>query len=108
MTEVVELVCKKVHMPYPNVRIPANTRLAIGPPWIAEALCARGFFERVPDDILKKEQEAEWAEKKKAEEAQIAAQKAEADKVKAETEVEPEPENPTTEPVQEKPKKKGK
>jgi len=50
--DIVELVCKRVHMPYPNVRIPANTRVAIGPPWIAEALCARGFFEKVPEDVL--------------------------------------------------------
>jgi hypothetical protein len=59
MIETVELVCKRIHMPYPNVRIPANTRVAIGPPWIAEALCARGFFEKVSEDILKKEREAE-------------------------------------------------
>ncbi|MCK9569679.1 hypothetical protein M0R72_12120 [Candidatus Pacearchaeota archaeon] len=84
MTEVVELICKKLHMPYPNVRIPANTRVAIGPPWIAEALCVRGFFEKVSEDVLKLEREAEYAERKKAEEAQIVAQKAETEASKKE------------------------
>ena len=58
MTEAVELVCKKLHMPYPGVRIPANMRVVIGPPSIADALCARGFYERVPDDILAQEKAA--------------------------------------------------
>lgn len=58
MIETVELVCKRIHMPYPNVRIPANTRVAIGPPWLAEALCVRGFFEKVSDEILQKEKDA--------------------------------------------------
>ena len=59
MIETAELVCKRIHMPYANVRIPAGTRVAIGPLWIAEALCVRGFFEKVPEDILKQEREAE-------------------------------------------------
>jgi hypothetical protein len=58
MTEFVELVCKRLHMPYPNVRIPANMRVVIGPPSIADALCARGFFERVPEDIQAQEKAA--------------------------------------------------
>jgi hypothetical protein len=52
MIETVELVCKRVHMPYPNVRIRANDRIAIGPPWLAEALCVRGFFEKVSEDVV--------------------------------------------------------
>jgi hypothetical protein len=71
MVETVELVCKRLHMPYPNVRIPANMRVAIGPPELAEALCVRGFFEKVSEDVLRREREAE--------EAQIAAQKAKAE-----------------------------
>lgn len=59
MIETVELVCKRVHMPYPNVRIRANDRIAIGPPWLAEALCVRGFFEKVSEDVLAMEREAE-------------------------------------------------
>ena len=55
MIETVELVCKKLHMPYPNVRIPANMRIAIGPPEIADALVRRGFFERIPPEILAQE-----------------------------------------------------
>lgn len=86
MIDSVELVCKRQHMPYPNVRIPAGTRVSIGPPWIAEALCVRGFFEKVPDDILKAEREAEYAERKNVEDAQIAAQK------EAEAETKPEAE----------------
>ncbi len=53
--ETVELVCKRVHMPYPNVRIPANMRIAIGPPELADALVARGYFERIAPDIIKQE-----------------------------------------------------
>lgn len=59
MIEAVELVCKRIHMPYPNVRIRANDRIAIGPPWLADALCRRGFFEKVSDDVLAMEREAE-------------------------------------------------
>jgi hypothetical protein len=59
MIETVELVCKRVHMPYPNVRIRANDRIAIGPPWLAEALCVRGFFEKVSEDVIAMEREAE-------------------------------------------------
>lgn len=57
MIETVELVCKKLHMPWPNVRIPANMRVAIGPPELAEALCVRGFFEKISPEILQKERE---------------------------------------------------
>ena len=59
MIETVELVCKRIHMPYPNVRIRANQRVAIGPPELAEALCRRGFFEKVAPEIIKQEAEAE-------------------------------------------------
>lgn len=59
MIETEELVCTRIHMPYPNVRIPANMRIAIGPPELAEALCRRGFFERVSPEILQKEREAD-------------------------------------------------
>lgn len=64
MVETVELVCKKLHMPWPNVRIPANMRIAIGPPELAEALCVRGFFERVAPDIIKQEEAIEEKPKK--------------------------------------------
>ncbi len=57
--ETEELVCKKLHMPWPNVRIPANTRIALGPPELVDALVARGFFERVSPKILAKEAETE-------------------------------------------------
>jgi len=69
MVKVVELVCKRLHMPYPNVRIPANMRIAIGPPELAEALCVRGFFEKVPEDVLKNEREAAESPKKEKHEA---------------------------------------
>jgi hypothetical protein len=55
MIETEELVCKKLHMPWPGVRIPANMRVVIGPPEIAEALCRRGFFERISPEILAQE-----------------------------------------------------
>jgi len=64
MIETVELVCKRIHMPYPNVRIRANDRIAIGPPELAEALCRRGFFEKVAPEIIKQEAEAEAPKKK--------------------------------------------
>ena len=52
MIETVELVCKRLHMPWPNVRIPANMRVSIGPPELAEALVRRGYFERISPEIL--------------------------------------------------------
>ena len=52
MIETEELVCKKLHMPWPGVRIPANMRVVIGPPEIAEALVRRGFFERISPEVL--------------------------------------------------------
>jgi hypothetical protein len=94
MTEAVELVCKRVHMPYANVRIPANTLVAIGPPWLAEALCARGFFEKVPEDILKQEREAE-AKAKAEDEAKVKAE--DEAKVKAEDEAKVKAEKKTIE-----------
>jgi hypothetical protein len=84
MIKTVALVCKKLHMPYPNVRIPANTRVAIGPPWIAEALCVRGFFEKVSEDVLNLERKAEAKAKADAE-----TEKKEAEKQKKETKAGP-------------------
>ena len=55
MIETVELVCKRLHMPWPNVRIPANMRVSIGPPELAEAICRRGFFERISPEVLAQE-----------------------------------------------------
>ena len=55
MTASEELVCKKLHMPWPGIRIPANMRVVIGPPEIAEALVRRGFFERISPEILAQE-----------------------------------------------------
>lgn len=62
MIETQELVCKKLHMPWPNVRIPANMRIALGPPELVDALVARGFFDRVAPDII--QQETKIKEKK--------------------------------------------
>lgn len=59
VVEAVELIVRKRHDPYPGVRLFANNRVAIGPPELADALCRRGFFEKVAPEILQKEAEAE-------------------------------------------------
>lgn len=61
VVEAIELIVRKRHDPYPGVRLFANQRVAIGPPAFAEALVRRGFFEKVADDVLQKE-EAETQE----------------------------------------------
>lgn len=53
--DVVELVVRKRHDPYPGVRLFANQRVTIGPPELAEALVRRGFFEKVAPDVLEQE-----------------------------------------------------
>ena len=63
--DIVELIVKRRHLPYPGVLLQANTRVAIGPPDLAEALCARGFFEKVAPDVVQKEEEAEEMKGKK-------------------------------------------
>ena len=63
--DIVELIVKRRHLPYPGVLLQANQRVAIGPPELAEALCRRGFFERVTPDVMQKEEEAEEVEKPK-------------------------------------------
>jgi hypothetical protein len=55
MIETEELMCRKLHMPWPGVRIPANTRIALGPKPLVDQLCARGFFERIPPEIIAQE-----------------------------------------------------
>ncbi|MCK9569457.1 hypothetical protein M0R72_11005 [Candidatus Pacearchaeota archaeon] len=50
-----EIVIKKRHMPWPNVVLPANLRMKIEPDEIAEALCRRGFAEKIPEDIIEQE-----------------------------------------------------
>lgn len=62
--DVVELVVRKRHDPYPGVRLYANNRVAIGPPELAEALCRRGFFEKVAPEIIQQEAEAPKKERK--------------------------------------------
>jgi hypothetical protein len=59
-----EIVIKKLHMPWPNVRLAAGLRMRIEPDTVAEALIARGFAEKIPDDILAKEAEAKKKGKK--------------------------------------------
>ena len=38
-----EIVIKKLHAPWPNVRLTAGLLVNIEPDWIAEAIVARGF-----------------------------------------------------------------
>lgn len=38
-----KIVIKRLHMPYPNVRLPAGLEMTIEPDWYAEAMIARGF-----------------------------------------------------------------
>jgi len=45
-------------MPWPNVRLVSGLRMQIEPDWVAEAIIARGFAEKIPEDILKQEREA--------------------------------------------------
>ena len=58
-----EIVIKRLHAPWPNVRLPAGTRMKIEPDWVAEAVCARGFAEKIAQDILSQEKPPD--EKKK-------------------------------------------
>ena len=53
-----EIVIKRRHMPWPGVRLAAGLRMKIEPDTIAEALCARGFAEKIAEDIIKQEQAA--------------------------------------------------
>ena len=53
-----EIVIKKLHMPYPNVRLAAGLRMRIEPDVVAQAICDRGFAEKISQDILDQESEA--------------------------------------------------
>lgn len=63
-----EIVIKKLHMPWPNVRLAAGLRMKIEPDTVADALIARGFAEKIQDDVLAKEAEAKKPKKGKGSE----------------------------------------
>jgi hypothetical protein len=55
---LMQIVIKRLHMPYPNVRLQSGLRMKIEPDWVAQAICDRGFAEKISEDILAKEAEA--------------------------------------------------
>jgi len=54
----VEIVVKKLHMPWPGVRLAAGLRMKIEPDEVAEAIVRRGFAEQISTDILAQEKAA--------------------------------------------------
>lgn len=70
-------------MPWPGIRLESGLRMKIEPDTIAEALCARGFAEKIAEDILEQEKAAI-------------------------SPIEPDEAKPPDEPGNEHPKKKGK
>jgi len=53
-----DIVIKKLHSPWPNVRLAAGLRMKIEPDVVAQAICDRGFAEKISQDILDQEAKA--------------------------------------------------